>query len=92
MSTLEISETTTTLFTGESHQAVSEDVISASTNSEDTGTVLGVRILDVSKIFITAAGFAVNLATVVTLYRNGKGFSAKSKLLLQHQVRQLDNK
>ena len=43
--------------------------------------------LDVSKIFLSALGAVINLATVITLFKHGKGFSPKSKLLLQHQVR-----
>ena len=42
--------------------------------------------LDISKIIISALGTIVNLATVITLFKHGKGFSTKSKLLLQHQV------
>ncbi len=44
------------------------------------------RALDILQISISGVGVVINLATAVTLFRNGKGFSTKSRLLLQHQV------
>ena len=59
--------------------------------SNTTGIVLPGKelwqiILDGSQMLLTASGFLFNLATFVTLLRNGKGFSPVIKLLLKHQA------
>ena len=43
-------------------------------------------IIDGSQLILTALGFLVNLATFITLWRHGKGFSPVIKLLLKHQT------
>ena len=57
-----------------------------STQQTTPETEASLSFLDISKIIISALGTIVNLATVITLFNHGKGFSRKSKLLLQHQV------
>ena len=55
-------------------------------NQQTTTEPASLSFLDISKIIISTLGTIVNLATVITLFKHGKGFSTKSKLLLQHQV------
>ena len=57
-----------------------------STQQTTLETETSLSFLDISKIIISVLGTIVNLATVITLFKHGKGFSTKSKLLLQHQV------